>query len=300
MAGDSLTGHGRSVDVVVVGSANLDIIVRTPRAPVPGETIIASQYGEYPGGKGLNQAVASAAHATTVFVARVGDDASGHTLRTYAASRGVNVDAVEFTAEAPTGRALITLRPDGENTIVVAPLANMTLTPAGARAALERTEAKVALVQFEIPAETVEAVAEWAAQTDTRLVVNPSPIRSIAPDLLALADPLLVNGVEAIATLEALGARSVAADPYTLARELSERCRSVVVTAGPEGACAAIAGQVTEILAPPVEVQDSSGAGDAFAGALCAWLSRGRNLELATRKAVAEGARVVGIPRSSR
>lgn len=300
MAGDSLPGHGRSVDVVVVGSANLDLIARVAHAPLPGETVIATEFGEHPGGKGLNQAVAAADVASTALVARVGDDESGRALRAYAAARGVDVGAVEPTVAAPTGRAMITLHPDGENTIVVAPLANMTLTPADARAALERIDAAVALVQFEIPAEVVAAVADWSVATGKRLVVNPSPIRDVSTALLARADPLVLNAGEASDILRAQGIEISPADPAALALALSVRCRSVVVTAGAGGAFAAMDGAVTAVPTLPVEVQDSSGAGDAFAGVLCARLARDGDVVSATRDAVAEAARVVASPRSRR
>jgi ribokinase len=291
--------------VAVVGSLNLDLIARVGHTPVPGETILADEFGEHPGGKGLNQAVAAARFADTAIVGAVGDDEAGRALREFARSRGVDTNAL-LSSQTSTGRALITLTPDGENSIIVAAQANMTLAAGEVVAALTQLSPAVVLIQFEIPVPVVDAVSEWASAANTRFVVNPSPIRPVAETVLATADPLLVNAGEAREILNTLTQppRADAGDDVSsadLARALSAHCRSVVVTAGPDGAVVGVDGETTIVPAPRVDdVRDSSGAGDAFAGTLCAHLAGGATLHDATRAAVDEAARIVAASRDER
>lgn len=294
MAGDSFPGHGSRVDVAVVGSLNVDLIARIAHPLHPGETVLAEQFGEHPGGKGLNQAVAAARIASTALLGAVGGDEPGRAILDFARSRGVDVASVSCSSTA-TGRALITLLPDGENTIVVAPLANMTVRDSDVAGELERRSPAVALVQFEIPADVITRAAEWTASAGARLIVNPSPMRQMNAELVAAADPLVVNVGEAKDIVGTDGS------PAELAQVLSMRCRSVVVTAGPAGAVIGIAGETVDIPSPTVDaVADSSGAGDALAGTLAAHLALGVSLADATRAAVEEAARIVGTPRSQR
>ncbi|TQJ31504.1 ribokinase [Microbacterium sp. SLBN-146] len=294
MAGSPNPGHGRAPRVAVVGSLNLDLIARVAREPKPGETVLAEAFGEDPGGKGLNQAVAAARIASTALIGAVGRDDAGRTLLDFARRHDVDVDSVVASDQA-TGRALITLLPDGENTIVVAALANAGVTAADVRAKLDETSPTVVLVQFEIPADAVAAAADWVASADARLVVNPSPMRDIEPAVLAAADPLIVNVGEAS---EIAGTDAA---PTGLAQILASRCRSVVVTAGADGAVVGVREQIVEIPAPVVdEVADSSGAGDAFAGTLGARLALGDELVQAARAAVEEASRIVSTPRARR
>jgi ribokinase len=292
-------------DVAVVGSLNLDLIARVGHAVAPGETVLADEFSEHPGGKGLNQAVSAARVARTALVGAVGDDEVGRSLLGYARSRGVIADAAVLSPTA-TGRALITLTPDGDNTIVVAPLANMTLVPDEVVAALDRLAPAVVLIQFEIPVTVVEAVSEWARARGARFVVNASPIRAMRAHVLAAADPLLVNAGEARDVLTSVGSSpdgpaAHELSPTELARDLSAHCPSVVVTAGPEGAIVGVEGATTAVPAPRVsDVRDSSGAGDAFAGTLCAHLAFGAPLIDATQAAVAEAARIVAASRDDR
>ncbi len=294
MAGNPNPGHGRAPRVAVVGSLNLDLIARVAREPQAGETILADAFGEDPGGKGLNQAVAAARVAPTSLIGAVGRDDAGRTLLAFAREHDVDVDSV-VASDQPTGRALITLLPDGENTIVVAALANAAVSAADVRTKLEEIAPAVVLVQFEIPPAAVAAAAEWTASAGARLVVNPSPMRAIDPVVLAAADPLIVNVGEAS---EIAGTD---ATPAALAQVLASRCRSVIVTAGAAGAVVGTGDQIVEIPAPVVdEVADSSGAGDAFAGTLGARIALGDTLVQAARAAVDEATRIVSTPRAGR
>lgn len=294
MAGSPNPGHGRAPRVAVVGSLNLDLIARVAREPRPGETVLSEAFGEDPGGKGLNQAVAAARIAPTSLIGAVGRDDAGRTLLDFARRHGVDVDSVVASDHA-TGRALITLLPDGENTIVVAALANAAVGADEVRAKLDQTAPGVVLVQFEIPAQAVAAAADWAASADARLIVNPSPMRTIEPAVLAGADPLIVNVGEAS---EIAGTEGT---PAVLAQTLASRCRSVIVTAGAAGAVVGIGDRIVDIPAPIVDdVADSSGAGDAFAGTVGARIALGDTLVQAARAAVDEASRIVGTPRSRR
>ncbi|TDC62738.1 PfkB family carbohydrate kinase [Streptomyces hainanensis] len=292
-----MTDGTAAAAVAVVGSANVDLVATVASAPAAGATVLASRYEEEVGGKGLNQAVAAARGVPTALVASVGDDPEARRVREHARDRGVDVSEVRGAAGSHTGRALITLF-GGDNAIVVAPLANGLLTAAAVDAALGRLRPAVVLVQFEIPEDAVEAAALWCRGAGARLLVNPSPVRPVAAEVLALADPLLVNLGEAAALA---GDGAPGDDGPGLARLLAPRVRSVVVTAGPAGAFVAAGGPVRHVPVPErVEVVDSSGAGDAFAGHLAARLAAGDDLAAAARAAVAVATRLVATPRDRR
>lgn len=285
VAGQILPGHASTCGVTprrgvsVVGSANVDFIVDVGTIPGPGETLLASGYAEHAGGKGLNQAIASARTASTSLIATIGDDEAGTWLRSYARSKSVDVTAM-CKVGMSTGRAFITLLPGGDNTIVVAALANAELTAEMTIQQLDLLAPAIVLVQFEIAEEAVRAAIQWTDRNSARVLINPSPVREISEELLRLADPLIVNEGEAAALV---GMTAPAAE---LAQMLAARCRSVVVTTGGAGAVVASGRDVWVVPVPKqVKVKDSSGAGDEFAGSLAAALANG----VALVKAVAEG-----------
>ncbi|WP_225993676.1 ribokinase [Actinomadura rudentiformis] len=276
-------------EVVVVGSVNADLVVSVDRRPAPGETVLGSDLATYPGGKGANQAVAAARlGARTAILARIGDDGHGDLLRAALAEAGVDLGHLLVTP-GPSGVALITVDPDGDNSIIVSPGANAHLAPSDLDSGL--LSAAVVSFQLEIPLPTVEAAARTAAANGARVVLNLSPATAIPDDLLALCDPLVVNEHEAAFLL---GARD---DPASMATALLARGpRSVVITLGPEGALTADATGVTAVPSPKVEVVDTTGAGDAFTAALCLRLARGDTLADAARHAVRVGAAAVRKP----
>lgn len=280
--------------VAVVGSANLDIVVQSPRRPVGGETILGSSLVETPGGKGANQAFAAARVAGTAFIGQVGSDGAGEQLLATLAGAGIDVTHLRI-AGTPSGRAYITLTPDGENSIIVLPLANAELRTEHVLASLEALRPAVVLTQLEIPSDVVEATADWCARRGARFILNPSPVGPVAERVLAVADPLIVNQGEAQAIL---GTGSD--DNDDLARRLLARARSVVVTAGPDGAVVAEDGDTARIPGARVPVVDTTGAGDTFAGTLAAHLAAGSGLASAARLANAEAARVIQLDRSAR
>ncbi|WP_370619414.1 ribokinase [Mumia sp. Pv 4-285] len=261
-------GTGR---VAVVGSLNVDLVTGVHRHPAPGETVLGDDLVRLRGGKGANQAMSAArCGADVTMVGRVGDDEDGRAYRDHLSAAGIDVSHLLTTPGAPTGTALIVVDADGENTIVVAVGANSRLEAADIRAAAAVIEAAdVLLVQLEVGEDAVEAAAAIARSAGTRLVLNASPVRPLPAWLVDLADPLLVNEHEAKAY-----------------EELSGEAASVCVTLGGRGA------RWGEDSAEPrrVEPLDTTGAGDAFAGALAAGLARGLDRGAALAAAVDAGA----------
>jgi ribokinase len=263
-------------DVVVVGSANLDLVGSTPRLPAPGETVIGTSFSEFAGGKGLNQAIAaSRAGARTALVACVGNDGAATHLLDVAGRDGVDTSHVAHVADIPTGRALIMVDDEGENSIVVVPGANAATT------ASELPPGRVVLAQLEVPVDAVIAAFATARAAGTTTVLNPAPAAALPPELVALTDILVPNEHEAahvgdIADLHAAGVQTV------------------VVTLGSRGAAVSTlrTGSVESWALPAFSVDaiDTTGAGDAFCGCLSAGLAAGVELDEALRRAVAAGA----------
>ncbi|WP_329306033.1 ribokinase [Streptomyces sp. NBC_01260] len=279
-------------DLLVVGSANADLVVGVDRRPAPGETVLGSDLAVHPGGKGANQAVAAARlGARTALLARVGDDAHGLLLLESQRSAGVDTTGV-LVGGAPTGVALITVDPSGDNSIVVSPGANARLTPEDIRAAGPLLlAARVVSVQLEIPLDTVAETAR-ALPSGTRLVLNPSPPAPLPAGVLAACDPLVVNEHEARSIL----GRDAGTTPESWAQALTALGpRSVVITLGAGGALAADTrtGDFVRVPSPAVDAVDTTGAGDAFTAALAWRLGLGEELPEAAAFAVRVGAAAV-------
>ncbi|MFF8971406.1 ribokinase [Streptomyces sp. NPDC014995] len=275
-------------DLLVVGSANADLVIGVERRPAAGETVLGSDLAVHPGGKGANQAVAAARlGARTALLARVGDDAHGRLLLDSQRAAGVDTVGV-LVGGAPTGVALITVDPSGDNSIVVSPGANARLTPEDVRAAacLLHTS-RVVSAQLEIPLETVVEVVRGLAP-GSRFVLNPSPPRPLPAEVLAACDPLIVNEHEAKVILGDAGAGE---DPEDWARILLARGPgSVVVTLGPEGALVASPEGIARVASVRVDAVDTTGAGDSFTAALAWKLGAGSSLAEAAAYAARVGA----------
>ncbi len=287
--------------VVVVGSINADLVVTLERHPQPGETLLGRTMTVMPGGKGANQAVAAAKlGARTVMIGAVGQDTYTEIALSGLHDAGVNTGAVQRVAGISTGVAIVEVDDDGENTIVVIPGANAEVTPELVAASSQViADAAVLVLQGEIPAASVTAAVGVARG---RVVINLAPVITLDRSPLLQADPLVVNEHEGALVLEQLtgsasGASepSVASDHAATARALVD-CgfASVVMTLGGSGALLASATDLLEIPAPKVPVVDTTGAGDAFTGALAARLSAGDSLHDAVRVAVLVGAYAVG------
>lgn len=281
------------VDVAVVGSLNLDLVIKAPRLPAAGETVTRGIFGPFPGGKGANQAVAAARLGARVrMIGAIGKDAFGTQLREGLRRDGVDVSHVIEIGDAPSGVALITVDPHGQNTIVVAPGANWRLTPAHVDEAADLiARSQILLLQLEIPIETVIRAAEIAARAKVRVVLDPAPApESPLPDrLIRLIDVINPNEVEAKALT---GAR--VADERE-ARDAAERLlatgvRSVVIKLGARGAFVAEGDVRTALPGIQVDPVDTTAAGDAFAGALAVALGEGRSITDAARFANVAGA----------
>ncbi|MFC8598126.1 ribokinase [Isoptericola sp. NPDC057191] len=278
--------------VVVVGSANVDLVVDVPRHPGGGETVLGGDLRRSPGGKGANQAAgaARAGGADTSFLGAVGRDDSAALLLASLRRSGVRTDLV-WRLDVPTGTALITVSPDGENAIVVAPGANSHL-------AVERPQAEriaaadVVVAQLEVPVDVVLAAAR-ERRPGVPLVLNAAPSRALPDALWDAVDVLVVNEHEA-ADLAGDAAAAADGDPEALAAVLLRRVPAAVVTLGGAGSLVARRGRPpVRVPAHRVEVVDTTGAGDVFCGVLAAALARGEDLVTAARFAAAAGALAV-------
>lgn len=249
----------------------MDLVVRAPRIPVPGETVLGGSYRTFPGGKGANQAVAAARMGAHVsLIACLGDDAHGQRLRDAMTPEGMDLSGLRVREKEATGLALITVAEGGENTIVVAPGANASLSPEDVQqSAVLITGADVLLVQLEVPLASVQAAAAIARGAGRCVVLNAAPARVLPRELLSLVDVLIVNQTEAMRMLN-IDSRL---DPARLALRLPELgLTTVLLTLGSSGAIMAHKGRPKRLSPPGVRSVDSVGAGDAFCGALAvAW-----------------------------
>lgn len=257
----------------MLGSANIDVVVRVPRHPSPGETLIGGDPQLAFGGKGANQAVAAAvAGARVRMIGAVGDDAEGAAYRDRLAAFGVDVGAVRVVPGA-TGRAFIAVADDGENTIIVSPGANAVVGQEDVAVLDAIAAGDVLLLQLEVGLDVVAAAARVASEAGARVVLNVAPYADLPAAVLALADPVVANETEA-ALLAASGGAPA----------------ELLVTRGESGS----SWGGLSVPADRVEhVVDTTGAGDTYCGALAAALASGRDRESAMRAAAAAAARSV-------
>lgn len=255
--------------VCVVGSVNMDLVVRAPRLPHAGETIIGGAYRTFPGGKGANQAVAAARMGSVVtFVGAVGDDPHGVKLRQTLESEGVNLEFLATRAGESTGLGLITVAESGENTIVVASGANTTVSTQqvqAARGAIEGCD--VLLVQLEIPLASVATAVALAKGAGKAVVLNAAPARVLPAEIVKAVDAIIVNRSEAARLLSV----EADTDPVRLQVRLPEiGPPAVVMTLGAQGSILSHRGRPRRFTSPSIHAVDSTGAGDAFCGAFAA------------------------------
>ena len=285
-----------STSIVVVGSSNTDLVVRVPRLPAAGETVLGGDLSTVAGGKGANQAVAAARlGARVTFVACVGSDAFGTAAVQHYREEGIDVRYVRTTTAAPSGVALIFVDAAGHNVIAVAPGANNDLTPDDIELAASAIRAAdVLLVQLETPLATVEAAVHHAHTAGVPVILNPAPARPLPASLLAGIDVLTPNELEAriVAGLPADAPLSAAA--ITL---LDAGVGSVIITLGEAGAYVAPRGsEPFTVPAFRVVAVDTVAAGDAFNGGLAVAFGKGKDLVDAVRYANAVAAVSVTRP----
>jgi len=272
--------------IVVLGSLNVDLVVTVPRLPHPGETVLGDGLRSYPGGKGANQAVAAARLGGQVaMVGRVGNDNFGAGLIENLDVNHVDSSGVEHDSAMPTGAALIYVEAGGQNMIAVAPGANGTVGPMDAERAVSRLVAgDVLVLQLEIPISVIAHAAVVARQAGAFVLLNAAPAQRLDPGLLSRLDALVVNEREANALVDHEDPASMAAALRTLGPKL------VIVTLGPSGSVFCDETGVHRVEPFDVESIDSTGAGDAFMGALAVGIARRLETKAAVRFGNAAGA----------
>lgn len=279
--------------VVVVGSVNYDLGLRVQRLPWTGETVLSSSLTRRPGGKGANQATAVRdAGVSCAMVATVGAD--GLALVEQLRDHGVDTSRVRVDTAFMTGTAVIMIDDQGQNSIIVSAGANEVLSPDDVRAGIAAfPDAAAVLAQGESPVSAIAAAADAAAAASMRFVLNLAPAIDVPRRVIEAADPLVVNELEAEEVALALGIDVDGVTSAKLAPVLAEVAHSVVITLGASGAVWAARGEGGRADAERVEVVDTTGAGDAFVGAMVAQLIRHGDLAAAVRSGVEAGTRAV-------
>ncbi len=279
-------------NILVVGSIHMDLVVRVRRRPGPGETILGDHFRSHPGGKGANQAVAAARLGGRVgMIGCVGKDDFGRTLKQDLSEEGVDVEHVRETDQAATGTAMIVVDPQGENSIIVAPGADFTVTPDDVFSREDLfTEADVVLLQLELPLPTVRAAIDVARRRRAKTILDPAPMPAKFCDELCAVDVLSPNVVEAerMTGQKALEER---VDKMIASQLIARGAKCAVLKLGSRGALVVCADQHFYRVPPyKVTVQDTTAAGDAFTAALGLAIARGQHLREAAKFANAAGA----------
>jgi ribokinase len=289
-----------SARVVVVGSVHMDLIASAPRLPNPGESVLGLGFAMCPGGKGGNQAIAAAQQgAVTAIVARVGDDTFGNQLRESLARKDVDVSQLQNDAARATGVSPVLMGAEGEYASIIVPGASLSLTPDLITPCFEVLRScAVLMLQMEIGLSTSAAAARVAASGDATVVVNASPAPAL-PDavdweLWSDVDVLIVNRDEAEVLSNVVAGDAASGVEAAAALRQALGIPGVIVTLGRGGAALADSSGEMEFPGYAVTVEDTIGAGDAFAGAVAAALTRGLNLREAVWLGNAAGALAVG------
>ncbi len=278
--------------ILVVGSINMDVAVRTPVMPCPGETLLGSDFKTSPGGKGGNQVVAAARlGASCKMIGRVGDDAFGQDLRAGLRAEDIDTEHIIETKNTPTGVAVILVDHKGENSIVVASGANFALTPDDLFGREELfQEADVVLLQLELPLQTVRAAMDLARRNNAIIILDPAPVPKIIPQELFQVDVITPNVIEA-EMLTGNGNTEERVDKRTAAGLIARGAKAVVLKLGGRGSMVATAdGHFYRVPPYKVDIVDTTAAGDTFTAALGVAIGRGMNLHEAARFANAAGA----------
>lgn len=282
--------------VLVAGAINTDLVARVEHAPAAGETVTGSSFAIFGGGKGANQAIATArSGAATAMLGALGDDDFGRARRADLDAEGIVTTFVAESATEPSGVALIVVEEKtGQNRISYVPGATLTISPAQALAAIEQVQPGVVLTTLEPVPATVDALIEEGHAVGALVVLNASPEAEGARPFLDQLDVLVLNEVEAE---QLLGTVVTAENSARAALSLASLGpKTVVVTLGAAGAVVATRGETTAIPVPIVTVVDTTGAGDAFTGAFAAELARGSDAVAAARMGVVAGSLATTAP----
>lgn len=283
-----------SKKIIVAGSTNMDMVVKSARIPAPGETILADGFFMNPGGKGANQAVTVARlGGEVIFVSKVGNDVFGKQLAQLFSDEGVN-GAYLLTDEAlPSGVALITVDQQGENSIVVAAGANGHLLPEDLKEVIKEVNPNgIILMQLEIPMRTIEYLAKYGKGSGAMVIVNPAPMHELSTALMGCIDIITPNQTEA-ERLSGIKILDITSAKEAATAICQKGVKNVVITLGAQGALICQQGVFSVVPARKVKAVDSTAAGDVFNGALALALSEHRTLEEAVTFACQAAARSV-------
>jgi ribokinase len=268
--------------ILVIGSANMDLVVSTERFPNPGETIFGKKFNMFPGGKGANQAVCCAMLGSkTLFIAKMGNDDFCKRISKNLEHAGVGLQYLLIDDEGSTGTALITVDKTGENKIIVIPGSNMKLSPFDIDQKKNLfSEVKIAIAQLEIPTDTVIKAATLAKENEATFILNPAPAQELPEKLFSLVDYLTPNETE-LEILSGITINNETSIEKAARILLNKGVKNVIVTIGVKGAFL-INNERKEIFPTnKVKVVDTTGAGDAFNGALAFALSNGEEVDKA-------------------
>ena len=286
--------------VAVVGSANVDLVIRSERIPDKGETIFGDSLDIFTGGKGFNQATAAARLGTDVtFIRKVGDDNFGQMLRDAMSSENINTHHVTTDTNIGTGIANILVDPKGENSIIVIPRANMCITLNEIEHAKDSiSEADILMLQLETPIEASIRASEIAKENNTTVILDPAPAKPLPDEFLAQIDILTPNTSEAehLSCIPTNTIDSCIDAAKVLQQKLSQdRFAAVIMTLGGKGVLLVTQSQTEHIPSVPVHTVDTTGAGDAFTGALATSLAKSKTLMDSVHFANAAGAAAVTV-----
>jgi len=268
------------MDLVIIGSSNMDMVISLPRIPTVGETILGGKSSMIFGGKGANQAVTAARMCSSIaFISKVGSDIFGENMKSHFKNEGLPIEYIFTDENEPTGIAQIFVSEKGENCIAVAPGANMTLSAADI-SLFENLirEAKVVLMQLEIPLATVAYIVNLAAQNSVKVMLNPAPAQVLSTDLLRKVWLLTPNESEAelLTNIKVTDIDSAKMAAQTL---LQKGIQNVIVTLGENGSLLCNENGFRHFNAFKAEAIDTTAAGDVFNGALAAMITQGKSLE---------------------
>lgn len=260
---------------MVIGSANTDMVVKSDKLPLPGETLLGGTFFMNAGGKGANQAVAAARLGGNVtLVTKVGNDIFGKQTTEGLAKENINTDYIFTDNELPSGTALIMVNHEGENCIVVAPGANSNLLPKDLEGVSVIGDAEIILIQLEIPIETIESVIENAKTTGQKVILNPAPAQRLPRELLDGLFLITPNETEA-RLLTGIRVDDIASASKAADRLLASGVQNVIITLGKQGAYLQNESQRFLIEAPIVEAVDTTAAGDTFSGGIAVAIAEG-------------------------
>lgn len=292
LQGDEVPGRDARGGVLVGGAINTDLVARTKRAPEAGETVTGSDFNVFGGGKGANQTVACArSGALTAIIGAVGRDDFGRQRLADLQREGVDVASVAIDASSASGVALIAVEESGQNRILYVPGATLSVTPEQAVSAYERVRPVVVLTTLELPLPTLERLYLQAREAGALTMLNATPEPEEGRPLVRLADVLVVNETEALSVVGQRGGNPDWAEVAASLAALGPRC--VVITLGAAGAVVRDGQRLERISAPAVEVVDTTGAGDAFCGAMAARLAEGSEAIEAARLGILAGSLAV-------